>query len=261
MRKLLLSFSLFLLSPAVLAESVFPGRETYLNVAVIEMAELRKKYDQVAIIDVRSEYEYKTLHIDKAINIPLSSFKFNKQIKNLRSMGNKPIVFYCNGHTCMKSYKAAVKAESMSIKDVFAFDAGIFDWANQYPDKTVLLGNKLADTSKLISSEQFKKHQLPPSQFKNMMDMKKKRIKVIDVRDRFQRSGSGLFSGNEEWIPLEQENKLTAAIKLAKKKNKTLLIYDEVGKQVRWLQYRIEQLKHNNSYFIKGAAKAYLDRI
>ena len=54
MRKLLLSFSLFLLSPAILAESVFPGRETYLNVAVIEMADLRKKYDQVAIIDVCS---------------------------------------------------------------------------------------------------------------------------------------------------------------------------------------------------------------
>ena len=261
MRKLILCSVVFLLSPVLQADDAFPGRQTYVNVAVIEMEDLHKKFDQVAIIDVRSEYEYKTLHIDNAINVPLSSMKFNKQIKNLRSMGNKPIIFYCNGHTCMKSYKAAVKAESMSIKDVFAFDTGIFDWASKYPNKTMLLGKKLGDASKLIGTDEFKKHQLPPSQFKNMMDINKKSVRVIDVRDRFQRSGSSLFSGNEEWIPLDQENKLTAAIKKAKKDKKTLLIYDEVGKQVRWLQYRIEQLKHKNYYFMKGGAKAYLDRI
>jgi hypothetical protein len=40
-----------------------------------------------------------------------------------------------------------------------------------------------------------------------------------------------------------------------------LFIYDEVGKQVRWLQYTIEELGLKNYYFMDKGAKAYYSSI
>ena len=45
--------------------------------------------------------------------------------------------------------------------------------------------------------------------------------------------------------------------KKAKAEKKPLLIYDEAGKQVRWLMYRIEDLNVNEYYFMKGGMKQY----
>lgn len=250
---------IILLSPALWASDPFPGRSSYYDVPVIELDDLAKKYTDMAIVDVRSEYEYNTLHISDAINIPLSSLKFVKQVRNLRRMSNKPIVFYCNGHTCMKSYKAVNRAKAAKINDVSAFDAGIFDWATAYPDRTMLLGKKLAKSSRLISPEDFSKRLISPGKFSKLAKSKNKNVMVVDVRDRMQRSAAGLFQGYEEWVPLDKEHSLSDLIKKAKSKKKKLLIYDEVGQQVRWLQYRIKRIGHSDYYFMQGGAKAYLE--
>lgn len=43
------------------------------------------------------------------------------------------------------------------------------------------------------------------------------------------------------------------------KRNKKLLIYDAVGKQVRWLQYLLEKNNVTGYYFMKGGIKSYLE--
>ena len=45
----------------------------------------------------------------------------------------------------------------------------------------------------------------------------------------------------------------------AKRKNKMIFIYDEVGKQVRWLQYALEKANVKNYYFMHNGARGYYD--
>ena len=51
----------------------FPMRARYPDVDIITTADLAKQYNGVVIVDVRTKYEYDTLHIKDAINIPLST--------------------------------------------------------------------------------------------------------------------------------------------------------------------------------------------
>ena len=80
---------------------------------------------------------------------------------------------------------------------------------------------------------------------------------TIDVRDKFQRAGVGFYPGIERWASLDEQKKLDRYIKKAIKQNRTLLIYDEVGKQVRWLQYALEKAGAKNYYFMSKGAKGY----
>ena len=38
-----------------------------------------------------------------------------------------------------------------------------------------------------------------------------------------------------------------------------IFIYDEVGKQVRWLQYALEKANVKNYYFMHNGARGYYD--
>lgn len=237
------------------AKTEFPGRSLYPEVAVLELPALKKRLNEVVVVDVRSAYEYQTLRITKAINIPLSGKSFIDEIAKLRSTTTKDIVFYCNGKTCMKSYKAAQSSLSANIKGIFAYDAGIMDWAKAYPKQAMLLDKTLNDPGLLINKSQFKKHLLEPGVFgEKVADGKSI---VLDVRDRFQRDALALFPGRERRAYLDQTKKLDRYINKAKKQGRTLLIYDAAGKQVRWLQYYLEYKKVLSYYFMDGGARAY----
>ena len=236
----------------------FPGRTTYAHVPYITIEQLYNEYDDTIIVDARSAFEFETLRILSAVNVPLSlsNSEYRKNLQDLRDKNPaKKIVFYCNGHTCMKSYKAAHRAKVIAkIDNVMAFDAGIFDWAKAHPDKAILLEETPVDPDKLISKEKHKQHMLPALDFVNKSD---ENAIIIDVRSRHQREGLSLFSGYEKTVPMSNKRKLNKYIQLAKNENKKLFIYDAVGKQVRWLQYYLEQQNAGDYYFMEGGAKAF----
>jgi predicted sulfurtransferase len=244
-----------LLSFAALAESKYPGRSIYPEVKYISAEQLHARRNDVVIIDVRSAYEYKTLRIDSAKNISVADQDFAAQIAALRKRDGREIVFYCNGETCMKSYKAVMKCLADGIKDVLAFDAGIMNWAQSYPKETLLLGTRLSNPQKLISKAHFKRHTLSPDEFGNRLA--KTDDIVLDVRDRFQREGLSLFVGREFRVYLDDTKRLNRFIEKAKKERKGLLIYDASGHQVRWLQYYLEHKGLSNYYFMDGGIHAY----
>jgi rhodanese-related sulfurtransferase len=255
---------LLLLSNSVLsADEGFPGREKYPDVPYIEIADLYKKKNnkQVVIVDARSNYEFETLRIKDAINIPVANKNFEEELMRLRQKTNKTIVFYCNGHRCMKSYIAAKRCLKANIENVAAFDAGIFDWTKEYPKQAVLLGTSPVNPSKLIATKHFKSRLLDPDTFSEYIMESRHRSIVIDVRDKFQRAGVGFYPGIERWAALDDRKKLQSYIDRAKRENKTLFIYDEVGKQVRWLQYALEKAGVTNYYFMDKGARAYYDMI
>jgi rhodanese-related sulfurtransferase len=233
----------------------FPMRVRYPDVEVISTADLAKQYADVVIVDVRTKYEYDTLHIKDAVLLPLGT-NFGERALALRAKsGNKKLVFYCNGKTCHKSYEAALLAERARVANVVAYDAGIFDWAKSNPDLTVLRGRTPIKPTDLISAEDFKAHQLEPKAFEEKIGSN---AIVLDVRDKRQRD-TALFPFREQRAQLDDAKKLEAIIDEAKAKNKTLLVYDEVGKQTQWFQYHLESKGLKDYYFMKDGAQGYFD--
>lgn len=244
---------LSLLIPAYAQSEAFPGRTTYPHVKVIETGQLNQQFDSVDIVDVRSSLEFDTLHINTAQNIPLNSRHFIDQIKTLQS-GDRPIVFYCNGHTCYKSYKAANKARNAGLNNILAYDAGVFDWARSYPDKATLLGQTPIDPEKLISKDTFKQYLLDPKAFNNKITDK---TLILDIREPIQRGLLEIFPYRQESISMGETDKLRQYLEAVKKSGRPLLVYDEVGKQVRWLQYYLQDMGIKNYYFLKGGVKNF----
>ena len=252
----------FLFSSAVYAnEEGFPGRSEFPELAIYEKAILFEDFNQVVMVDTRSNYEFQTLRIQGAINIPVSSKDFGAKLLKLRKTTSKPIVFYCNGRSCYKSYRASREANRLNIDNTYVYDAGVFEWAKAYPNHAVLLGKTPVDPNDIIPKSKFNAHLLDPERFGEKAYQLGSRSLIIDVRDRFQRAGTGLYPATERWASLDDQKQLQAFINRAKAENKTLFIYDEVGKQVRWFQYALEKANVKNYYFMKKGARHYYDNL
>ncbi|MFO7593937.1 MAG: rhodanese-like domain-containing protein [Pseudomonadota bacterium] len=245
---------LLLISTTVKSDEEFPVRSLYPKVSPIELEELYNRLDEVVVFDVRSSYEYETLHIKGSKHLALNDREFEEKLKQLRADTDKPFVFYCNGHTCKKSYKATQKAMRERIANVIVFDAGIFDWTKAYPDEAVLLGQTPVNPSDLLDKEKLAAHMLEPEAFGRLVHQNSI---VLDIRDNLQKAAISLFPMKQHSVPLDN-NSLKTYVDQAKQENKTLLIYDAVGKQVRWLQYYLEAQGISSYYFMKGGAKAFL---
>lgn len=235
----------------------FPGRVKYPKLPYMELEELNEKLNDVIVVDARSILEFETLRIKNAVNIPVASKTFEERVIELRKKSDKPIVFYCNGRKCMKSFIAVEKAMEAGVKNVFAYDAGIFEWTVAHPDQAILLEQTPVRVTALISKDNFKKRLLNPDTFSTKAADLGNESMVLDVRDKFQRSGVGFFPGKERWVSLDDKKKLDKYLAKAKNSNKTLFIYDEVGKQVRWLQYALEKHGIKNYFFMDKGARAY----
>jgi len=239
------------------ADGEFPARRKYPAVEVIELEDLNKRFEQVTIVDARSRYEYDTLHIKGAHHVSLASPVFEEKVADLQRKQEKLIVFYCNGRTCQKSYKATTKATNEGVKSV-AFDAGILEWTKAHPERAVLLGKTPVKPGQLLSAKKFRDHLLPPGEFAKRIG---ENTQVIDARDRFQREAVGLFIGREIRVPFDDRDGWKKQVAKAKKTGKTLLIYDAVGKQVRWLQYFLEDQGLESYFFMQKGAKGFYDRM
>jgi len=229
----------------------FPLRATYNNVATLSHQELVKKIDDALIIDVRSEYEFSVLHISSATNVPITNLGFIPTLKILRAKNDRDIIFYCNGVTCKKSYKASVEAKKYGIANVFTFDLGVLNWAKLYPDKAVFFNLSPLNLEHLIKPEKFRRHLLLPKDFVKKISADSL---LIDIREPYQRDQL-ILTETSVSAPLK---KFERTIKLIKENGSTVLIYDAVGKQVRWLQYLLEKHNIENYYFMQGGVKAYL---
>ena len=144
----------FLFSSGVFAgDEGFPGRGEFPDVMVYEKSQLFSNFSDVVLVDTRSTYEYETLRIKGAVNIPVASNDFGEEIKKLRASTSKPIVFYCNGRTCYKSYRAGREANNLNIEDTYAYDAGVFDWAKSYPHHVIFLSRTPLDPNGILAAQ------------------------------------------------------------------------------------------------------------
>ena len=58
----------------------YPHREKYPDIKVISTEDLEKQYNDVLIVDVRSDMEFDVVRIKKAVHIPISSRNFESNL-------------------------------------------------------------------------------------------------------------------------------------------------------------------------------------
>ncbi len=247
--------------PFLVGAEDFPLREKYMSVGIqpVETEALAASLDEMSVVDARSVYEYETLHIQGARSIPLASSGFAEAVRNLAEQSGQPMVFYCNGVTCAVSYKAALKAKEAGVSDARVYDAGVFAWAQANPAQTVLLGEPLEQVDQLISGEQFERHLLDEDAFyARIMDSDKPII--VDIRSKSQRAGVSLFQMQDRHIPLTTDNReLSGLVARARAEERSMFFVDATGKQVRWLQYYLEEQGLADYWFLQGGALAIFE--
>ena len=109
--------------------------EGFTRIDVQKAKELHGK--GLTFVDVRKKLEFKEEHISGAVHIPYKEksqkvkdydmgkdkFKHGKLPAN-----DKGYVFYCNGATCWKSYKASAWAHKNGVKNVYWLRDGFPGW-------------------------------------------------------------------------------------------------------------------------------------
>ncbi|MFN2380976.1 MAG: rhodanese-like domain-containing protein [Guyparkeria sp.] len=245
-----------LLFTGIAAAEGFPLRDKYASVGVasVETEELATSLDTMTVVDARSPYEYETLHIRDAVSIPLASRGFDESVRGLAEESGQPLVFYCNGVTCAVSYKAALRAKEAGVEDARVYDAGVFAWAHAHPRHTVLLGDPLQSADRLIANEAFQDHVLEEDAFYARIQSSTDPV-IIDIRSRDQRQGVSLFQTQDRHVPLTNDNReLGGLVEAAMREERPMFFVDATGKQVRWLQYYLEEKGLSEYWFLEGGA-------
>jgi rhodanese-related sulfurtransferase len=244
----------------------FPLRWRYPDVITLSTQEFYKMYSGVLVVDARTKFEWETMRVNGSINVPVDEVDtgtnraFEAGMSKVQKSNSKPIVFYCNGKTCPKSYEAARRAQHAGIKNIYAYDAGIFDWANAHPELTTLYEKTPIQKTDLISPADLKSHVLSAVDFRARANDDRCNCIIVDIRDLGQRDFL-LFPMREEHVNVDNKAALNALIEQAKRERKTLLIYDAVGKQVMWFQYYLVRHGVRNYFFMQGGEGGYVSSL
>jgi rhodanese-related sulfurtransferase len=130
-RTLLLAVAM-VFSVAVKAEYSSP--EHVEGAITTSLAEARALYDKgVVFIDVRNPRLFAKGHVVGAHHLDLKNGFSEEAVAKLVER-DEPLVIYCSGVKCSRSYRAAARAVSWGFSQVHYFRGGIVDWRNAgYP--------------------------------------------------------------------------------------------------------------------------------
>ncbi len=238
-------------SQLVMAHDRFPLRKDYAEINCLGTAELRSRIDEVIVVDARNAMEYEVIHITGAYNFLAGKMRKGDLLQLRELSSGKPIVFYCNDHAGSRSYEAAEKARLWGFEGVYAYDAGIFDWSAANPDMVEFFGTIYGEAelqSKFISKEDFAQVCLEPEEF--LAKVGHAGYRLYDIRDRTKLGKSPMrLPGTTKLSLHEMCDSLTKPGALPRS---GLLIYDDMGKQVRWMQYYLEEHGITDYHFLKG---------
>ena len=234
------------------AEEKFPLRAKHPKLSPIETKELASIFSDAVIVDARNKVEFDVVQMVGAHNILVGQMKEGDLLALRPKDDATPLIFYCNGTTCAKSYKAAEKATEWGFKNVRVYDEGIFAWAQAQPERTKFFGQKLnAKTvkSSLISKEQLAKVSVPTADFLALAANAK--YAIFDIRDPNERTEQPIRLPKLKVMPMD------TFVNLLEKKSKaiptsSILILDNVGKQVDWIQYYLIKEGVTDYRFLKG---------
>lgn len=244
----------------------FPKRIFYPQLDYIDTQELSKglqenKYD---VIDVRDATSYKALHVKSATNIFIKSETFKKDVLDFAAQSNKPLVVYCNGISCSKSYDASVKMKELFAKNninkiVRTYDSGINAIAYAQNDMVLKNGKEISQDNPLIAINKIKEHTLTPEAFENFIATNNADdYAILDLREKNERIIYKLFMfQSEKKIALNQKDKIIAFLNTVKKDKKTLMVYDIAGRQINGLYELLNITGIKKWHYLEGGEFGY----
>lgn len=119
---------LALIQPALAASENWRSPETVEGTTTITASEAKKLFDDGAVfIDVRNPRFFASGHIPGAHHLDLKK-AFDQQAVAAIADKHAPLVIYCSGVMCSRSYRGSEKAVSWGYTQVKYFRGGIADW-------------------------------------------------------------------------------------------------------------------------------------
>lgn len=244
----------------------YPKRVFYPQLDYIDTQELaiglkENKYD---VIDVRDTTSFKALHVKSATNIFIKSETFEKEVLDFVAQSNKPLVVYCNGISCSKSYVASTKMKELFAnnninKIVRTYDSGINAIAYAHNSMVLKNGKEVSEDNPLIAINKIKEHTLSPKAFENFIaENKADDFAILDIREKNERIIYKIFMfQSEKKIALNKKEKLIAFLNTVKKDKKTLMVYDVAGRQINGLYELLNITGIKKWHYLEGGEFGY----
>lgn len=115
-----------LMSASAVAEEVSPM--TVPGATTVDAAKAKELFDQgVIFVDVRSDKDWAAGRIPDAVHIELKQ-DYNEGSLSAETGKGDPVVFYCNGESCLRSSDAAKMAVDWGFTNVYYFRDGFPAW-------------------------------------------------------------------------------------------------------------------------------------
>ena len=94
----------------------------------VDTAKARALFDQeVAFVDARKDSDWEAGRIPGAIHLDVKK-ALSEESLGAEVRKSEPVVFYCNGHKCLRSSKASAMAASWGWKKVYYYRDGFPAW-------------------------------------------------------------------------------------------------------------------------------------
>jgi rhodanese-related sulfurtransferase len=98
-----------------------------------QLIELAQNKPDLLLIDARRPSEFKTGHIQGAVNL-LDVDLTEDKLLEIANSKSRPILFYCNGARCLRSSNAAKMALEWGFENIYWFRGGWQEWSSKgYP--------------------------------------------------------------------------------------------------------------------------------
>ena len=225
----------------------FPLRPFYPYARTISTDKLLDIYFDAILIDVRNRFEFDVIHISKAHHIPLSDENFIDSISRYRaSKSDTPIVFYCNDSACTSSFRAVLRVQNVGFVNVYAYDAGVFSLLDISPEKITLMATTPAQPDLVIPEDYASRVLVDFEEFSQRAS--RLNSLIIDIRDNYTRMYTPRLEKVHN-IPMEA---FLTAVTNRLWFGKNLLIFDQNGTKVQWLQYFLQANGYSNYTFLQG---------
>ena len=116
------------------ADNSFRSPELVMGAKTISVDEAKALFDNRAVfLDVRNPRLFGRKHIPGAIHLDLKTHFTESAVSEVVSK-DQPVVIYCSGIKCSRSYRATEKAVAWGFTSVHYFRGGIIAWKNAaYP--------------------------------------------------------------------------------------------------------------------------------
>ena len=184
--------------------------------APAQLKEMLDKNEDIALVDMRNDYEFKIGRFRNAVTLPMKNFReLPEAAKKIENLKDKKIVAYCTGG--IRCEKATAYLNEIGFKDVSQIKGGILKFGEEFPDtywegKCFVFDDRLA-----ISLNKNKKESLTECAWYNK--------KCDDYLNCHNLDCDKLFTCCEECRELHNKSCCEECFKSEKRRKAQILIY------------------------------------